>query len=311
MKKRKIIIIVYLCVFLLNIFSEKISVVSWNINKKDSEKIINTIVKMLKNNSVDILLLQEVSLNLKKTLPVSSYKEREVGDFLDKLKKTLDMKTHKTWEFYSSANYAIRENINEYRYYPKGLDNAVFYRADKLEAKDLYKQFSFNDFLSCQFKTDKNNLQIIQFNIKKTPNFDFYVANLHLPYNNNDGRIRDLQTILNIFSRKLYGKKALIAGDFNTHSIELLDRIKGSDFKIGVTNETTLSKNKYQFSKQYDHFLYNSHISKYIVNQPISLAKLREDKIVLGKYMSLLEFGYDEFRTEISDYVPIFLELYF
>lgn len=280
---------------------ETISICSWNINTKDSDEIISTISKIAKEHKINIFLLQEVKIE-------QSGKNKSLN-FLNRLKTKLNQSTQNKWDFFSSLSYAIRKNIDDYVYCAKGQDNAIFYCTDKFDATDMYKKYGLDNFLSTQYKTDKNHFQIIKFKIKKSKNKNLYIINLHLPYNNKHHTDRDLRTIATVFDELPKSEYKIMAGDFNM-STELIRKTitnaKAYKYTIGITEETTLSNTKLKFASSYDHFIYSDNI-KHIIQKQNRLAHIKKTKIILGNSNKNLKFDFFDFRKKNSDHSPIYL----
>ena len=316
--KRFLLICSMLCVLLIA-FAEEIVIGSWNIRGNghfEEQEIIQFSTYFVTNKSLDVLALQEVKLEL---LPKPGsndiYKTIDSNNFLERFAQTLSKQTGTIWKFTSSAEYAIRKNIDEYTYCNKGLDNAVLYRADKLTVQDLYSghPFYFDNFEKSNYKTNMNNTNILKIkNVSQTS--VFYLINKHMPFKSKQKGWgpwdRDIQVLYRMYQILDSNAPIIICGDFNGDASELGTIF--SDCFVGCRKPTSISTSIFnsaaRYAHEYDHFILNIAATQQVVNEPsryTSDPDIETGQIRYGHKSTTLEYFYEH----ISDHVPIFMSI--
>lgn len=327
---KKIISFLILALISVFVFAEEITILSFNIahnssyKKENKEEWLNQLAQIICENSADIVLLQEVPLELKKGLVKKFYGDVELHfrtpqdrTFLNQLAEKLGS----NWNFFSTAAYLLHDGVvidgTSFSGGDMGQNNAVLYDSQKFSAEDLADKLGFTNFPDCDYRFNKNNLQVVRFFEKESGHF-FVVSNVHLQSKNNiEKRNSDLENLadmlLNEFGGELSDEPIIVAGDFNTSRREFENA--GFYFYIidGKSSpKTTLStnSNRFKYANDYDHFVYNSAM------QSILVAETRRAK--LGGITNLekadsIELYAKEFRSSkdlrdrLSDHVPILL----
>lgn len=273
--------------------------------------------KFIQNEEVDIICLQEVYLELIKTdSPYFKQKNIAKYDLLDYLVMELQQKTKHDWKYISTANTAIRADIDEFSKCTTGLDNAIVYRSDLFKIKDGLSELKLDNFLSAKekFKMDKNNIQIVEFT-SLANNGSFILINTHLPFNKRPVKTgtnftRDIKALWNIYEYESWKEKIiLVAGDFNLPNSELSKYTNDIYSKIYLVNEpTTISLKEKQFYNPYDHFILSESDQDNILSEPKRAAKVDGEYICIGtKKAQQYDFKY--FKQFISDHVPIIITI--
>ena len=311
--KRFLLLCVFLFVLLAG-FAEELVIGSWNIRGNghfEEPEVIQFGSYFVTNQGLDILALQEVKLELQKRPDTKRYKTLGKNNFLERFAQALSKQTGAVWKFISSAEYAIRENIDEYTYCNKGLDNAVLYRADKVTVQDLYsgRPFYFDNFDISHYKMNMNNTNVLK--IKSTgQSFVFYLVNKHMPFKSKKKGwgpwLRDVQVLHRIYKALDSNAPIIICGDFNAKADDLGKTF--SDCFVGCRKPTSVSSfnSSSRYANEYDHFILNAVATRAVVKEPsryTSDADISTGRIHYGHKSITLEYFYDH----ISDHVPIFM----
>ena len=280
MKRNILSLLLFIFIFSIKIQCENITIASWNINKKHSVELIDAICNFVKNENVDILCLQEVQLDLTTTLNDTYCNLSQSSTFVNSLKNELGKKTSTQWEFTTSANYAIRKDLEEgdYKACNGSQDNAIFYKKDKFKISNLIGKVGLNNFREANiiYKMDKNNIQIIEFTSTKSNN-QLVVINVHLPFNPRpisdnyiDNYYRDFKRASNVYNA--FDKKtSIMCGDFNfdkkdLHKKNEASRTNYDPADIHINEPTTLNK-AYNFNFTYDQFIFKKDRFKYNITK--------------------------------------------
>ena len=297
------------------VYAEKITLLSFNMGAKG--RTAPKIADMIYESGADIVFLQEVW--------VSHPENRALNRMIDQLGS-------EDWGFATSSSYALMEMryVGEESYKTGGYaqNNAILYNKKKLVLNDLADEVGFTNF-DGKYLFDKNNVQLVAFRLVKgktksdtgaTSDVKLYAINVHLPYNDYQHRIRDLETLESLYSKYKHSSALVVAGDFNLNRSMLTNRnfdfVDGnkrwfSDLNYGIATTVSPSKKKgLYFVNDYDHFIYNK---KAKVVKEMYRAFLQED--LKGKYCEDFHFGKESFssgadyRDAISDHVPIIMTI--
>ena len=334
MKKNIFALFLFIVLFSIKIQCENITIASWNINKKYSTELINAVCNFVKNENVDILCLQEVKLDLIPDNFNDLYCKLDPNSsFVNNLKNELNKKTGTQWEFTTSANYAIRKDLDpnihkkyDYIKCSKSQDNAIFYRKDKFKTLDLISEVGLNNFRNAAicYKMDKNNIQIIEFTTQKSNN-NLIVINVHLPYasrrvsNNNydDGNYyRDFNRASNVYDA--FDKNiSIMCGDFNFDKKDL--HLKNEAAKTNYApddihiNEPTNLNHANEFNHTYEQFIFKNDRFKYsVIKKPQRAASKSPDGeyIIIGTNVTKGQrIPIKEYKANISDHTPIIMTI--
>lgn len=280
-------------------FAKEITLCSWNVEhapkKRGNMTEANAIITVIQNENIDIMLLQEISI---------------AEPFLEKITEKLG----DGWTFFSTKDYALRKPYNNLEYKSAGkndrMDNAVLFNKNVITAKDLFSDYDLDNFQNCKYKTDKNIMQLIRFDIPESDQ-KLYVINIHLPFNDKPHRERDLKQAI-AFCNDIVGTHyKIIAGDFNYWKSDIAP--KAPEYIVGVTERTTLSQKKPSFSSSYDHFVYNSKVASSITKEPTRLAQLDGSHLLLGTYEpkdpNHKTSSFEYYKENISDHTPIIMSI--
>lgn len=338
MKKRNNIItfIFLILIFFSNaVYAEKITLLSLNMGAKG--RTAYKIADMIDESEADIVFLQEVWV-----------KDPENAALNRMLKRLGD-----DWDFVTSSSYALMEMryVGEESYKTGGYaqNNAIVYNRKKLVLTDLADEVGFTDF-NGDYLFDKNNVQLVEFKLNKelvpagkldsgssSSNKKLYAINVHLPYNDYQHRIRDLETLEKLYAKYKHSSALVIAGDFNLNrsalTVRNFDFVDGSkrwfsDSNYGIA--TTVSPSKKSgvfFVNDYDHFICNKKTKvveemhrAFVDGKTDSARKTDSDgrgdsSSGRGKFCEELRFGKESFssgsdyREAISDHVPIMMKI--
>jgi endonuclease/exonuclease/phosphatase family metal-dependent hydrolase len=324
MKKRNNIITLIFVFLLFSgnlLYAEKITLLSLNMGAKG--RTANKIADMIDESGADIVFLQEVWV-----------KDPENAALNRMLKRLGD-----DWDFVTSSSYALMEMryVGEESYKTGGYaqNNAIVYNRKKLVITDLADEVGFTDF-DGDYLFDKNNVQLVEFKLNNKKS-KLYAINVHLPYNDYQHRIRDLETLEKLYAKYKHSSALVIAGDFNLNrsalTVRNFDFVDGtkrwfSDPNYGIA--TTVSPSKKSgvfFVNDYDHFICNKK-TKVVEEMHRAFAGGKNDSARKtdsdgrgdsssgrGKFCEELRFGKDSFssgadyREAISDHVPIMMTI--
>ncbi len=324
MKKRNNIItfIFLILIFFSNVvYAEKINLLSFNMGAKG--RTANKIADMIAESGADIVFLQEVWVKH----PENAALNRMVG------------RLGNDWAFVTSSAYALMEMryVGEESYKTGGYaqNNAIVYNRKKLVLTDLADEVGFTDF-NGDYLFDKNNVQLVEFKLNNKKS-KLYAINVHLPYNDYQHRIRDLDTLEKLYAKYKHSSALVIAGDFNLNrsalTVRNFDFVDGSkrwfsDPNYGIA--TTVSPSKTSgvfFVNDYDHFICNKKTKvveemhrAFVGGKNDSARKTDSDgrgdsSSGRGKFCEELRFGKESFssgadyREAISDHVPIMMTI--
>ncbi len=324
MKKRNNIITLIFVFLLFSgnlLYAEKINLLSFNMGAKG--RTANKIADMIDESEADIVFLQEVWV-----------KDPENAALNRMLKRLGD-----DWDFVTSSSYALMEMryVGEESYKTGGYaqNNAIVYNRKKLVITDLADEVGFTDF-DGDYLFDKNNVQLVEFKLNNKKS-KLYAINVHLPYNDYQHRIRDLETLEKLYAKYKHSSALVIAGDFNLNrsalTVRNFDFVDGtkrwfSDPNYGIA--TTVSPSKKSgvfFVNDYDHFICNKK-TKVVEEMHRAFAGGKNDSARKtdsdgrgdsssgrGKFCEELRFGKESFssgadyREAISDHVPIMMTI--
>jgi endonuclease/exonuclease/phosphatase family metal-dependent hydrolase len=330
MKKHNNIITLFFVFLLFSgnlLYAEKINLLSFNMGAKG--RTANKIADMIAESGADIVFLQEV------------WVKHPENAALNRMLKRLG----NNWDFVTSSSYALMEMryVGEESYKTGGYaqNNAIVYNRKKLVLANLADEVGFSDF-SGDYLFDKNNVQLVAFKLvdgkeDRTSAYDLYAINVHLPYNDYQHRIRDLETLEKLYAKYKHNAALVIAGDFNLNrsalTVRNFDFVDGSkrwysDPNYGIA--TTVSPSKKSgvfFVNDYDHFIYNRK-TKVVEEMHRLFAGGKNDSARKtdfdgrgdsssgrGKFCEELIFGNESFssgsdyREAISDHVPIMITI--
>lgn len=316
---KRFLLVCGMLLVLLTAFAEELVIGSWNIRGNghfEEQEIIKFGSYFVMNKELDVIALQEVKLEL---LPKQGsndiYKTISDDNFLERFAQTLSKQTGVVWKYVSSAEYAIRKNINEYTYCNKGLDNAVVYRADKVTVQDLYSShpFHFDNFEKSNYKMNMNNTNILKIKSMKQSSV-FYLINKHMPFKTKQKGWgpwdRDIQVLYKIYQALDSNIPIIICGDFNGTAGELGTTF--GDCFVGCRKPTSLSagifKSSCRYAHEYDHFILNTAATLLVVKEPsryTSDPDISTGRIRYGYKSTTLAYFYEH----ISDHVPIFMSI--
>ena len=324
MKKRNniIIFIFLILIFFSNaVYAEKITLLSLNMGAKG--RTAYKIADMIDESGADIVFLQEVWVKDPENAALNRMLKRLGND----------------WDFVTSSSYALMEMryVGEESYKTGGYaqNNAIVYNRKKLVITDLADEVGFTDF-DGDYLFDKNNVQLVEFKLNNKKS-KLYAINVHLPYNDYQHRIRDLETLEKLYAKYKYSSALVIAGDFNLNrsalTVRNFDFVDGSkrwysDPNYGIA--TTVSPSKKSgvfFVNDYDHFICNKK-TKVVEEMHRGFAGGKNDSARKtdsdgrgdsssgrGKFCEELIFGKESFssgadyREAISDHVPIMITI--
>ena len=310
------------CVLIVGqlLWAEELVLGSWNIQGNGGPFKEQALMEFgsyfVRDKNIDILALQEVKVPLQKLSHTKLYKKRIGNDFLDHFAQELSKQTGSVWKYVSSCDYAIRENIDEYAYCNAGLDNAVLYRADKVDVKEIHAgyPFYFDDFHKSPYKMNMNNTNVLKISDRFSDK-SFYLINKHLPYKNDSKRWdtwdRDIQVLEDLYNVLNDNYSKILCGDFNAahHSFYLEDgRLVFTDCFIGCRKPTTVNRD-FHYSHEFDHFILNAAATELVIQEPDRYTSDADSSgtIRYGTHSTTLEY----FLKNLSDHVPIFMSLDF
>lgn len=312
-------------------FAHEITVLSFNIahnsayKKEHRDEWLSQIAEIVHENEADIVLLQEVPVELKRGYVKKYYENVELHfkvpektTILDEISKKLG----EDWKFYSTAEYLLHNGINidgvDFSGGDMSQNNAVFYDSSKFSAEDMAFALGFMDFPDCDYRFNKNNLQVVRFTDFESEK-TFVVGNVHLQSKNAvEKRDSDLENLsdmlLNEFGGELSDEPIVIGGDFNTNRKEFDSVGFFLYFIDGKSSpKTTLSTtaDKFKYANDFDHFVYNQAM-KNILTREMTRAKLGNSGYNLEKVKTLVIFGKEfsssrDLRERLSDHVPIII----
>ena len=313
---RNIIILIFIGLFFFGnaAFAEKLKLLSLNMGAKGRTAAL--IADMIDESGADIVFLQEVWVKP----PENAALNRMVG------------RLGKDWAFVTSSSYALMEmqykGEETYKTGGYAQNNAILYNRKKLSVTDFADVLGFTDF-DGEYLFDKNNVQVVAFKLAGTSStsYDLYAINVHLPYNDYQHRMRDLETLEKLYAKYKRSAALVIAGDFNLNRSVLtarnFDFVDGSkrwfsDPNYGIATTVSPSNKDYAiFVNDYDHFIYNK---KAKIAEEMHRA-FSEDKAseASGFYdarkrsSDIIRFGKNvytrgvDYREAVSDHIPIML----
>lgn len=317
------------------IFAEEITVLSFNIahnsayKKEHRKEWISQISEIVNSNNADIVLLQEIPLELKRGFVKKYYgdvelhfKVPEKRTILNEIAESLG----ENWQFFSTATYLLHGGVKIDGIDISGGDmsqnNAILYKANRFSAEDMAKEFGFTRFPDCDYRFNKNNVQIVQFCEMETGK-SFVVSNVHLQSKNAiEKRNSDLENLadllLNEFGGEIGDEPIIVGGDFNTNRWEFDEMGFFLYFVDGKESpKTTLStvKDRIKYANDFDHFVYNLALKKFLTSE-MNRAVLGNSGTDLEKVKSVVISGKkfnsaQEIRERLSDHVPIVISFDF
>lgn len=313
--------VLFLFIFCFNCFfsySQDFKVLSFNLGANSSRhrandtEWIEDIAEIIKMSDSDIVLLQEA--------PIQSESDIR-GEFLRVLKDKLKlMQSYKSWESISTYGYLKnKENPNKTPSFT--MNNAILFNSNIFMAY-LNGRYPINfkdDQCFSNYQTRFNNLQLVQFSFKSSPNNKFYMINVHTYFSNPDS---DLKIIGKIIRDYCKNKSFIVAGDFNKSITDVYNIIKSfcvnEIFIDGEKNhldfiglKTSIGKkgdsNGLILSNDYDHFLYSGKIQS---NEKIQhvFSNTRQDFYVENSIQignKQYNNNKNNFKEDISDHLPI------
>ena len=327
MKKRSIIItFIFIGLFLggsgNTVFAEKITLLSLNMGAKGRTAAL--IADMIDESGADVVFLQEVWVKP----PENAALNRMVG------------RLGKDWAFVTSSSYALMEmqykGEETYKTGGYAQNNAILYNKKKLILTDFADALGFTDF-NGDYLFDKNNVQVVAFKLaeNQSSSYDLYAINVHLPYNDYQHRMRDLETLEKLYAKYKRSGALVIAGDFNLNRSVLTTRnfdfVDGSerwfsDLNYGIATTVSPSNKDYViFVNDYDHFIYNRKLKPVEeMHRAFSEERNAGTNASAGtgsfyearkRNSDLIRFGKNvytrgvDYREAVSDHVPIMLTI--
>ena len=314
-------------------FCEKITILSYNIahnssyKKEHYEEWMEGIGEIVRQNEADIVLLQEVPIAMKKGFVTRFYGDVELHFKLPQKKTILDDIARELgpgWKSISTAFYLLHDGVTIDGTAFSGGDmsqnNAIFYNSQKVSAEDLSDPLGFTIFPECDYRFNKNNVQVVRFLIGEE---SLVLVNVHLQSKNSiEKRNWDLTVLydmlLNEFGGEISDESVIAGGDFNTRRKEF--ESLGFDTYIvdGKSSpKTTLAirDSGFSYANDYDHFIYNEAASEKIKTSTVR-AHIGNSGRNLEKESSIIIAGEEyksskEIRDRLSDHVPIMIVLDF
>ncbi len=322
----------------LFLWAQEITIMSYNIahnnayKKANYDEWIEQICTLINGNRADIVLLQEVPVAMEKGFESHLYGDVEIHfkrpqehTILDDIQNVLG----ENWAYLSTANYLLHTGVNidgvDYSGGDMAQNNAVFYNTEKTFAQDMADELGFTKFPDCDYRFNKNNVQVLHFSVADDDgNVSYFiVTNVHLQSKNSiEKRNSDLQNLenllLNEFGGELFDVPIIVGGDFNTSRDEFdLVGFNGYIIDGGSSPKTTLSTtgDRFKYANDYDHFVYNVAMMKKI-KTGTRRAVFGESGTNLEKEKSFVLNGIEfksskDIREKLSDHVPIVLTLEF
>ena len=290
------------------LFAEQFVLLSFNINgaaktpRAENAQWLADICHIIQQSKADIVFLQEVCIELDSVPHTTLFKKARMHNVLD---VCVELLGKDEWAYFSTANYGLRKTVTvqeqAYTMGDKTQNNAILYRADKLDAQDLSDELGFTSF-SGTYLFDKNTVQVVQFCVRGTDTKPALVGiNAHLPYNNAEHRERDVRTLQRLYARYKLRFGVVLTGDLNMHRAELTDKnfdiVDGDerwyvDRHFGLKTTVGTSDTEFRFANDYDHFLYNAKL--HVTEQ-------------MHRFDTVPYATSSEFREHISDHIPIVL----
>ena len=315
MMKKLCIIVVYILI-IVNAFAEKIGVLSFNINgsftsnRSANPKWCSQISSIISENSPDIVLLQEFPI------------KKEDKRLLEKILSDLGANN---WSYFCTDKYFSGKHSNQ--------NSIVFYNLNTIlpcpEGDELIN-FSEEKPL---YTFVKNNYQVIHFCLSTDQAKDFILINIHTPFDDKSDFVKyyaDMKQLKEMYDYlKASYKPVILAGDFNTNREDLLSKYFIDEYIDGkwgryffiAGNQTrgllTTLKRKSEkrgisLASDYDHFVISGiEVSKEMKHSFYHGNDYGNDyygRIKLGnKYYT----SNQEIMKEVSDHLPVFIELDF
>ena len=219
-KHNKIFTLIFLILLFFGntVYAEKITLLSLNMGAKG--RTAYKIADMIDESGADIVFLQEVWVKHPENAALNRMLKRLGND----------------WDFVTTSSYALMEMryVGDESYKTGGYaqNNAILYNKKKLMLTDLADEIGFTNF-DGKYLFDKNNVQLVAFRLVKGKNksdkgaasdVKLYAINVHLPYNDYQHRIRDLETLEALYAKYKHSSAMVIAGDFNLNRSMLTNR---------------------------------------------------------------------------------------
>lgn len=310
------------CVLMVEpiLWAEELVLGSWNMQGNggsfNEKELMQFGTYFVRDKNIDILAVQEVKIPLKKLSHTKLYKTRGDNDFLDNFAQALSKQTGSVWKFVSSSEYAIRENVGEYAYCNAGLDNAVFYRADKVVVEEIHAgyPFYFDDFHTSPYKMNMNNTNVLKISDRFSDK-SFYLINKHMPYTSKSKGwqpwYRDLAVLQQLYNAFENTTPKILCGDFNAahHSFYLEDgTFLFTDCFIGCCKPTTINR-QFRYSHEYDHFILNAAATELVIQEPDRYTSDADSAGTIHYGMQSMTLEY--LVKNLSDHVPIVMSFDF
>ncbi len=331
MKKILIALLIFFSTTLA--FCEKLTILSYNIahnnsyKKEHYEQWMASLGEIARTNGADIILMQEVPVAMKKGFVTRFYGDVELHFKIPQKKTILDdiaSELGPEWKSISTSIYLLHNGVTidgiAFSSGDMSQNNAIFYNSQKVSATDLSEELGFNAFPDCDYRFNKNNVQVVRFLIGEE---SLVLVNVHLQSKNSiEKRNWDLTVLydmlLNEFGGEISDEPVIAGGDFNTRRKEF--ESLGFDTYIvdGKSSpKTTLAirDSGFSYANDYDHFIYNEAASEKIKTSTVR-AHIGNSGRNLEKESSIIIAGEEyksskEIRDRLSDHVPIMIVLDF
>lgn len=329
--RKRFACLVFLIFSSVFVFAAEIRVLSFNIahnsayKKEHRDEWLSQIAEIVHENEADIVLLQEVPVELNKGFVKKYYGDVELHFKTPKERTILNELSEKlgdSWDFSSTAAYLLHDGVSidgvDFSGGDMSQNNAVFFDSNRFSAEDMASVLGFTDFPDCDYRFNKNSVQVIRFTELESEK-TFVIANVHLQSKNAiEKRNSDLENLsdmlLNEFGGEISDEPIAVGGDFNTSRKEFESVGFFLYFVDGKTSpKTTLSTSaeKFKYANDFDHFVYNQAM-KIVITKETMRAKLGNAVTNLEKVKSVTIFGKEffsskDFRERLSDHVPIIM----
>ena len=314
MKKKLCIIVLYVLI-IVNLFAEKIGVLSFNINgsftgnRSANPKWCSQISSIISENSPDIVLLQE--------FPIKKDDKR----LLEKILSDLGVNN---WSYFCTDKYFSGKQSNQ--------NSIVFYNLNTiLPCPEGDELINFGDEKPL-YTFVKNNYQVIHFCLSTDQTKDFILINIHTPFDSPDyvKYSADMDELKVMYDDlKTSYKRVILAGDFNTNREQLLSYYFPGEYIDGkwgryffiAGNQTrgllTTLKRKSEprgisLASDYDHFVISGiEVSKEMKHAFYQGNDYGSDSYGRIKLGNKFYTSNQEIMKEVSDHLPVFIELDF